>query len=315
MKITVLDALTLGDDLSLQPLQELGECTIYPSTAPDEVENRLADTEVAVLNKVKLHEANLKHAANLKLICVAATGYDNIDISYCRAHGIAVCNVEGYSSHSVAQLTVAAVLSLSTHLNEYRQFVTSGDYTKGGVANRLTPVYHELYGKTWGVVGFGGIGKEVGKIAEAFGCNLLVCKRTPVEGYRCVDIDTLCAQSDIITLHTPLNDSTRNLIDAWRLSLMKRDAILFNAARGAVTDEHAVSEAVQNGTIGGFGSDVYTVEPFDATHPFDAIKHLPNVLLTPHMAWGAYEARVRCLGEIVLNIKDFYAGGRKGRVD
>lgn len=315
MRISVLDAETLGADLSLRPLEELGECSIHGSTRPVEVEERIADCDVAVLNKIRLNESNLKNASNLKLICVAATGYDNIDISYCRDHGIAVCNVEGYSSHSVAQLTLAMVLSLSTHLDEYNGFVKSGAYSESGVANKLTPVYHELYGKTWGIVGFGNIGMEVGNVAKALGCKLLVCKRQPVDGFDCVDIDTLCRESDIITIHTPLNDSTRNLINKERIVLMKKDVILVNAARGAVTDERAVADAVKNGLIGAFGTDVYSQEPFDKSHPFYIIKDFPNVCLTPHMAWGAYESRRRCLNEIVSNIKEFFSGGTKGRVD
>lgn len=315
MKITVLDAGTLGADLSLEPLKETGECTIYETTSPEDVAERIADCNVVVLNKIKLNESNLSSAKNLKLICVAATGYDNIDVEYCREKGIAVCNVEGYSSHSVSQVTVATVLSLVNHLNEYTQFVRSGEYSESGVANRLTPVYHELNGMTWGIVGFGNIGKEVGNVAKALGCKLLVCKRTPIDGYECVDIDTLCRETDIITIHTPLNEGTRNLINKERLSMMKKDVVIVNAARGAVTDEAAIAEAVRSGSIGAFGTDVYSVEPLDKNHPLYNIKDLPNVILTPHMAWGAYESRKRCLDEIVSNIKDFYSGGTKGRVD
>ena len=315
MKITVLDAGTLGADLSLAPLKEIGECSVYETTSPEDVVERIADCDVVVINKIKLNESNLSSAKNLKLICVAATGYDNIDISYCRGKGIAVCNVEGYSSHSVSQVTVSMVLSLVNHLNEYNKFVRSGEYSESGVANRLVPVYHELNGMTWGSVGFGNIGKEVGAVAKALGCKLIVCKRTPVDGYECVDIDTLCRESDIITIHTPLNDSTRNLINKERLSLMKKDVVIVNAARGAVTDESAIADALISGSIGAFGTDVYSVEPFEKNHPLYNIKDLPNVILTPHMAWGAYESRKRCLDEIVSNIKDFYIGGTKGRVD
>ncbi len=315
MKIAVLDADTLGADLSLAPLEQIGECRVYGSTAPEAVAERIADCDVVIINKIKLNESNLCNAEKLRLICVAATGYDNIDISYCRNAGIAVCNVEGYSSHSVAQVTVSMVLSLANRLNEYNTFVKDGSYSESGTANKLTPVYHELYGKTWGILGFGNIGKEVGNIARALGCRLIVCKRKPLEGYRCVDIDTLCAEADIITIHTPLNDCTRNLINESRLSMMKKDVILVNAARGAVTDEAAVADAVEKGRIGAFGTDVYSVEPFDKEHPFYRIRNLPNVLLTPHMAWGAYEARNRCINEIILNIKDFFGGGTKGRID
>ncbi len=313
MKIVVLDAATLGADLDLQPLHELGECEVFQATEPRQVGERLQGCHVAVVNKIRLNEENLCHAEDLKLICVAATGYDNIDVAYCTAHGIAVCNVVGYSSHSVAQLTVSLVLSLANHLGEYSGFVTSGEYAKSGVANRLTPVYHELYGKTWGIVGYGNIGREVAGIAGALGCGVLYCRNTP-DG-QAVDIDTLCREADIITLHTPLTEQTGQLIDGKRLALMKPQVILVNAARGAVTDEAAVARAIQEGRIGGFGCDVYTAEPFSENHPFYDIMHLPNVLLTPHMAWGAYEARVRCLNEIKENISSFFAGGRKGRVN
>ncbi len=315
MKITVLDAATLGDDLSLEPLKAVGECEIFLSTPPEKVAERICDSEVVVINKVKLCGTNLADAKKLRLICIAATGYDNIDVAYCASHSIAVCNVVGYSSHSVAQVTASMVLALSVNLPSYDRFVKSGEYTESGIQNRLTPVYHELFGATWGVVGYGNIGKEVGNIAKALGCRLVVCKREPIDGVECVDIDTLCRISDIITVHTPLNDSTRHLINEKRLAMMKKNVILVNAARGAVTDEAAVAKALKEEKIGAFGSDVYSVEPMAKDHPFyDIIEH-PNLLLTPHMAWGAYEARVRCLDEIVLNIKDYYAGGTKGRVD
>lgn len=226
MKITVLDAGTLGEDLSLAPLEKIGECDIYKTTPAEMVAERICGCDIVILNKIKLNQTNLCYAKNLKLICVTATGFDNIDIEYCRANNIAVCNVADYSSNSVAQLTVATVLALSVHLLEYTDFVNSGKYTESGVANRLTPVYHELSGLTWGVVGLGNIGKKVAKIAEAFGCRVIACKNTPEEGYECVDIDTLCREADIVTIHTPLNDSTKELINAERIALMKKNVIL-----------------------------------------------------------------------------------------
>ena len=315
MKIVILDANTIGEDIFTTPIGLLGDCVVYQSTSPSEVEERLSDCDVVVLNKVKLGESNRKNARNLKLICLLATGYDNVDIAYCRANSIAVCNVEGYSTHSVSQITIAMVLSLCAHLGQYRDYVQDGSYTKSGVANRLVPVYHELYGKTWGIVGFGNIGRQVGKVAEAFGCKVIVNKRTPDDVYETVDIDTLCARADIITLHTPLNDATRHLINKERLSLMKKDAILVNTARGAVTDESAVAEAVLVGTIGAFGTDVYSEEPFDTQHPMNSIKDLPNVILTPQMAWGAYESRERCVSEVAKNITAFFDGQIRNRVD
>ena len=315
MKIVVLDAKTLGDDISLKVLEQFGSYTVYPSTASDEVASRIADCDVVVLNKIKLNETNLFDAKNLKLICVTATGYDNIDIEYCKGKGIAVCNVVGYSSHSVAQVTVSMALSLFTHLSEYNDFVKSGEYSESGIANKLTPVYHEIYGKKWGIIGYGNIGMEVGNIAKALGCEIIVNKRTPTSEVPCVDVDTICKESDIISIHTPLNKDTKNLIGKNQLDKMKKDVVLINAARGMVIDEEAVANAIAYGRIGAFGTDVYSKEPFDINHPFYSIKDLPNVLLTPHMAWGAKEARERCINEIVDNIKDFLSGGNRNRVD
>ncbi|MBE7064264.1 MAG: hydroxyacid dehydrogenase [Ruminococcaceae bacterium] len=314
IKITILDSATLGKDIDLTPLYDVGEVCKYEMTSPEVVSVRIAECDAVVLNKVKLDRTNLPFAKNLKVICVAATGYDNIDLEYCRENNIAVCNVAGYSSHSVAQLTAAMVLSLSVHLNEYTDYVNSGKYTAGGVQNHLSPTYHELCGKTWGIIGYGGIGKQVAKVAEAFGCRVLVNKRTPEYGVECVSIDELCRQSDVVTLHTPLNDETRSLIDKAKIALMKNSVILVNVARGAVVDEQAVADAVLNGKIGAFGCDVYSVEPFSENHPYNRIKCFPNVCLTPHMAWGAYEARNRCLSEVAKNIKSFFAGERRNRI-
>ncbi len=315
MRITVLDSATLGYDLDLAPLFEVGEVEIYENTAPCEIPERIAASEVLIVNKIKLGEAQLDGASALKLICVAATGYDNIDIAYCKKKGIAVCNVIGYSSNSVAQVTVATVLSLACHLQEHGGMVRSGRYTESGVANSLVPVYHELAGQTWGIVGYGNIGKQVARVAEAFGCRVLYSRLLSDGNKNCVSVEALCRESDIITIHTPLTPETRGLINKRVISMMKKNAIVVNAARGAVTDEAALAEAVQKGEIGALGSDVYATEPFPQEHPFYAIKDLPNVLFTPHMAWGAYEARVRCLDEMIMNIRAFYEGRIRCRVD
>ena len=315
MKIAVLDAATLGDDLDLSPLSEWGEVSVYPTTAVTEAEARVKDADVIVINKFRCNAESLRGALALRLICVAATGFDNIDLSYCRESGIAVCNVVGYSTHSVAQLTLAMVLSLSTKLKEYDSYAKSGAYTRSGAANAVSPVYHELNGKTWGVFGFGNIGKQVARVAEAMGCRVLVCKRKPAADYPCVSFEELCKESDILTLHSPLNDQTRGILNKEKLSLMKKDAILVNVARGAVVDEAAVAEAVKNGTIGAFGCDVYSAEPYPVGHPYESLADRDNVILTPHMAWGAYEARERCLAEICENIKVFFEGGTRNRVD
>lgn len=311
----ILDGATLGDDISFAALEARTALTVYPLTAPGEVAARIADAQVVIVNKIRLNETNLAGAAGLKLVCVAATGYDNIDVAYCRSREIAVCNVLGYSTDSVAQLTVAMVLELMLHLPEMSGYVRSGAYTASGVANRLTPAFHELAGRTWGIVGAGNIGRKVARIAEAFGCRVIVCRRRPDPDYPVVDIDTLCREADIISVHTPLTDETRGLISRARIAAMKRGVILVNVARGAVADEAALADAVRTGQIGGLGVDVYSAEPMPANHPLYAVRALPNVCLTPHMAWGAVEARQRCVDEIAENINAFWAGGVRCRVD
>lgn len=315
MKIAVLDAATLGSDLDLSPLSQFGEVRVFPASAPDRIAENLGDCEVAVINKLKMNAVTLADAKNLRLICVFATGFDNIDLNFCRARGIAVCNVVGYSTDSVAQLTVAMALSLATNLPAFNRHVESGAYSAGGVANCLTPVYHEIAGKTWGVAGHGNIGRAVARAARALGCSVIAYKRMPAPDVETVDLDTLCRRSDILSVHLPLNDGTRGLFGAAEFAKMKPNAIFINVARGAVTDEKALADAVAEGRLGGLGADVYSTEPFPETHPFFAIRQLPNVCLTPHMAWGAAEARERCLREICENIRSFLAGGSRCRVD
>ena len=315
MKITILDKIALGDDTPLEILSQYGEVTEFLTTSPDERVEHIADSEVIVLNKVKITEEVMASARCLKLICVFATGYDNIDIKAAKKYGIAVCNVPGYSTDSVVLFTVATVLSLVSHLNEYNKYVKSGKYSASSSANKITPVFHELRGQKWGIIGFGNIGKAVAKVAEALGAEILVNKRTAIDGYNCVDVDTLCKESDIITIHCPLNDQTREIINERRLALMKKSAVLVNEARGAVLNENDVANAILEKRISAFGCDVYSAEPFDTTHPYNKIKDLDNVILTPHAAWGAYEARERCIKTIASNIASFISGGTLNRVD
>ncbi len=315
MRIVFLDVKTLGDDITTKEFSEFGEVIRYDSTAPEEVALHIDGAEVAVINKVKLNAENLAHADALRLICISATGFDNVDLDYCRSRGIAVCNVVGYSTQCVAQVTVSMALSLLTHLPEYNRYVADGSYTARGVANCLTPVYHEIAGKTWGVVGFGNIGNQVGLVARALGCRVLVYKRTPVPDWECVDFERICRESDILSIHTPLNDGTRGLLDERHIAMLKPQALVINVARGAVTDETALANAVKKGRIGGIGIDVYSSEPMREDHPFWEIRAYPNVCLTPHMAWGGYETRMRLLHEMAENIRDFLHGGRRNRID
>ncbi len=315
MKIVILDKKTLGDDLDISGASKFGEVVVRDNTAPDEVETAISDADVIFVNKVKLFEDNLKAAKNLKLICEAATGFDNIDIEYCKSRGIGVCNVPGYSVYSVAQVTVSMVLSLVNRLNEYTRYTRDGSYSKGKSANILKPVYHELWGKKWGIVGYGAIGQRVGEIAKALGCEVFAFKRTPIDEVNCTDIDTLISECDIITVHIPLSDSTRGLINEERIAKMKRTAVFVNTARGAVVDEAALCTALKQGKIAAMGTDVYSSEPFREDSPFYEIKDFDNVCLTPHMAWGTIEARTRCFGVMLENLKAFLDGEIKNRVE
>lgn len=307
MRIVVLDAATLGDDLSLAPLDEVGDVTVWRTTAPEETAARVREADVVILNKIRLNESNLS-GSRVRLICVAATGYDNIDTAWCRAHGITVSNVVGYSTDSVAQLTVSMALYLANRLPEYTRAVRTGDYTRSGIANKLSPAFHEITGKTWGIAGYGNIGRKVASVARALGCKVIAYKRTPVPEIDCVDLPALCRESDIISVHLPLNDATRGLFSREMIALMKPDALFINVARGAVADEQALADALAGNRLGGLGIDVYTREPFPQDHPFYRLREDDRVCLTPHMAWGALEARERCLREMILNIRAFENG-------
>ena len=316
MKIVILDAKTLGDDIEFSAIERLGDLTVYKTTSELQLADRIKDAEVIIVNKVKLNKENLPLAPKLKLICVTATGFDNIDVNYCWRKQIGVCNIKGYSTDSVAQLTVAMALSLVTRLGAFDRYVKDGRYTESGVQNRLKPYFHEINGMTWGIIGFGNIGGEVARIARGLGCNVLVTPHKPQGKYDFfVSLDELLEKSDIISLHVPLTSETNNMINRERIAKMKDSAVLINVSRGAVCDEEALTDAVKDGKIGGLGIDVYSKEPLDTDSPYNRILNEKNVIFTPHMAWGAYESRVRCIDEVAKNIETFIMGGVRNRVD
>lgn len=315
INIAVLDASTLGSDIDFSVFERFGKVEVYLRTDERQIRFRIMDADVIIANKIKLNSKTLAGAKNLKLICVTATGYDNVDLSYCRMAGIAVCNVRGYSTESVAQITAAMALSLVNNIQRYDRYVKDYSYTQSGVENHLEPVFHEMSSLTWGIVGLGGIGERVANIAESFGCRVLAFKRRPDPLYECVPLEELCRRSDIISIHLPLTSQTRNIIDSEMIACMKSSAVVINVARGAVADEAALVNAMAEGRIAGLGIDVYSEEPLRATSPYIRLMDMPNVIFTPHMAWGAYEARVRCMDEIVKNIEAFLRGRRRNRVE
>jgi len=205
-------------------------------------------------------------------------------------------------------------MSLTMHLKEFDSYAKSGAYTKSGVQNYLKPTFGEFSSMTWGIVGLGNIGKRVAEVAKVLGAEVIAYKKNPVSEYKCVDIDTLCKKSDIISIHTPLNAETENLINKERIALMKKNAVVINAARGKVVDEAALTEAILENRLGGLGIDVYSVEPMQDNSPYKKLIDKDNVILTPHMAWGAYEARIRCMDEVKKNIEAFFNGENRNRI-
>ena len=315
LNIVMLDTATLGSDIEYSCFEQIGKVTAFDKTEPEKVSENIKNADVVIVNKIKLNRENLCDAKNLKLICVTATGYDNIDTAYCRDNNIGVCNVEGYSSESVAQVTMAMALSLLNNITLFDRFVKCGDYTKSGTQNRVEPVFHELSTLTWGVIGLGNIGKKTADMAKALGFSVLAHKRTFESGYNCVELSELLEKSDVISVHVPLTDSTRAMIGEKEITKMKRTAVLINVARGAVVDENALTNAILENRLGGLGIDVYDGEPLSQNSPYNKLTGLDNVILTPHMAWAAYESRMRCMSEIALNIKAFLNGERRNRVE
>lgn len=317
MNIVILERGSVGMDVSVDCFNELGNVTSYVNTKLEEIPERVKDADIIIANKSKLNENTLKDAKNVKLICEFATGYDNVDLEYCKSRGIGVCNVRNYSSEMVAQHTFAMALYLSEHMHFYDDFVKSGKYEAHTSFSYFGLPFNELAGRTWGIVGMGNIGKRVAKIAEAFGCKVIfysVTGKSTVTEYEKVDFDTLLKESDFVSLHCPLSDITRDLIDADALKKMKKTAILINVARGPVVNEQALYDALVNGEIAGAGLDVLSKEPIAKENPLGKIKDSDKLIITSHLAWASVEARTRCVQYNYDNIKAFLEGKELNRL-
>lgn len=318
MKIVVLERNSAGTDIDVS-FDDLGETTYYWNTVtPDEVRERIADAEVVVANKAPLNEETLKDAPHVKLICELATGYDNVDIAYCRQRGIGVANVVNYSTAMVAQHTFALALYLYEKLPYYDNYVKSGAYGAQQRFSNFDVPFGELDGKTWGIVGMGNIGRKVAEIAQAFGCRVIfysVTGKSTVTEYERVDFETLLKESDFLSLHCPLSDLTRNLIDLDALRKMKQTAILINVARGPVVNNRDLYQALTEGTIAAAGLDVLEKEPIAADNPLGTIQDSQKLFITPHLAWASVEARIRCVNEVHENIKAYTEGRARNVVN
>lgn len=307
MKITILDGHALNPgDLSWDCIKEFGTVTYYDRTEGEALTvERIGDSDIILLNKVPITEQVLAECPNLKLICVLATGYNVIDCRAAAARGIPVCNVPGYGTDAVAQFTFALLLELCHQVGLHSNSVHAGDWSACPDFCYWKTPQMELAGKTMGIIGYGAIGQAVANIARAFGMNILAYSRTHRPEHTYVDLDTLLANSDIVSLHCPLFPENTGMINSEAIAKMKDGAILLNTARGALIDEAAVAQALKTGKLRGMAADVVCSEPIPATSP---LLTAPNCILTPHMAWAPIESRQRILDATVESIRAFLNG-------
>lgn len=304
MKIVFLDASTLGN-VSFDPFRKLGDLVLYDTSTPEEARQRVKEADVLLINKVLVNKELIDAAPNLKLICIAATGVNNIDVDYAASKGIPVRNAVGYSTDSVVQTTFMHILSLVGGASYFDTAVKSGSYSRSGMFTDTKWNWWELAGKTIGIIGMGNIGSKVAKVAEAFGmkvCYYSTSGTGHCKDYPCLSLEDLLKVSDIVSIHAPLNARTENLIGSKELALMKPTAYLVNAGRGAIVKEAELAEALDAGVIAGAGIDVFVQEPVPETHPYLHLKHPERLILSPHIAWASIEARTRLVDMMADNI-------------
>lgn len=318
MKLVVLERNSVGTDVDVSRYEKFGEVAYYPNTVAENTAERVKDADIIIANKAPMNENTLKDAPNVKLICLFATGFDNVDLAYCKSRGIKVANVVNYSTSAVVQHTLLLALALEEKLVHYDNYVKSGEYGAQDRFSNFDRPFGEFDGKTWGIVGMGNIGRGVAKVAQALGCKVIFYsasgKSTCTE-YERVEFDELLAQSDILSLHCPLSDRTRGLINKEAFAKMKKSAVLVNVARGPVVDTQALYEALTQGQIAAAGLDVLEKEPISRDNPLNEIKDSTKLIITPHMAWASTEARERLVDEVVKNIQAFLDGEERNVVN
>ncbi|WKN43862.1 D-2-hydroxyacid dehydrogenase [Tunicatimonas pelagia] len=308
-RIVFLDADTVGDVPNLDCFSELGTYTVYPHTQPEEVGERIANQEVVITNKVKIGSEIIRDASSLRLICVAATGMNNVDLSAARQQNIVVENVENYSTHSVAQVTIGVLLQLLHRHDYYNNFVYSGSYSQQPLFTHLGHSFWQLKGRQVGIIGLGNIGKQVAKIAEAMGARIVYFSTSGKNNdaaYSQLSLEELLQTSDVVSVHAPLNENTRNLLDYAQLSKMPAHSILLNTGRGGIVNEADLAQAIDEEVIAGAAIDVYQEEPFPLSHPYLQVKNKERLLLTPHVSWASMEARTLLIDRVYQNIRAFF---------
>ncbi len=318
MKLVILERNSVGTDVDVSCFEKFGEVTCYPNTVAANTSERVKDADIILANKAPLNESTLKDAPNVKLICLLATGFDNVDLAYCKSRGIKVTNVVNYCTSTVAQHTLLLALALSEKIAFYDDYVKSGAYSAQDRFSNFDRTFYDLEGKTWGIIGMGTIGRRVAGLAQAFGCRVIFYSasgKSTCTDYERVEFDTLLQESDILSLHCPLSDRTRGLINKDALSKMKETAILVNVARGPVVDTRALCDALVTDRIAGAGLDVLEQEPMAKDNPLARIKDSSKLIITPHMAWASLESRTRLVDEVVKNIEAFLAGENRNVVN
>ena len=311
MKIVFLDAQTVGTDVDLSGFEALGEVVRYEYSTPEQVPERIGDAEVIIVNKVPVNEQTIGEADHLKLVCVTATGTNNLDKEYLDQRGIKWHNVAGYSTETVAQHTFALLFYLMEKLRYYDDYVKSGDYAQSPIFTHFDEAFTELSGKTWGIIGLGAIGRRVAHIAQAFGARVVYYSASgskPQDGYEQVDFDTLLATSDIVSVHAPLNDYTQNLMNREAFGKMKPTCIFLNLGRGPIVVEQDLYEALRDGEIAAAGLDVLCEEPIAADHPLLQITDSRKLIITPHIAWASVEARQRLMQIVLGQVREYVNG-------
>lgn len=318
MKLVILERNSVGTDVNVSCFEKFGEVTCYPNTVAANTSERVKDADIILANKAPLNESTLKDAPNVKLICLLATGFDNVDLAYCKSRSIKVTNVVNYCTSTVAQHTLLLALALSEKIAFYDDYVKSGAYSAQDRFSNFDRTFYDLEGKTWGIIGMGTIGRRVAGLAQAFGCRVIFYSasgKSTCTDYKRVEFDTLLQESDILSLHCPLSDRTRGLINKDALSKMKETAILVNVARGPVVDTQALYDALVTDQIAGAGLDVLEQEPMAKDNPLARIKDSSKLIITPHMAWASLESRTRLVDEVVKNIEAFLAGENRNVVN
>lgn len=317
MKIVFMETDTLGNDVDLSCFEQFGEVIKYSSSNPEENTERIKDADVIIVNKVPMNEKTLAKAEKVKLICITATGTNIVDFNYTNNRNIAVANVKGYSTQSVIQHTFALFFYVYEKLRYYDEFVKSGKYIGFDIFSHFTMKFHELAGKTWGIIGLGEIGRGVAEVAKAFGCKVIYYStsgKNSNPSYKQVDLDTLLKESDVLSIHAPLNNSTRDLIGEAELKKMKKSAVLLNLGRGPIVNEHALAKALKEDWIAAAGLDVLSAEPMSPSNPLIEIQDSAKLIITPHIAWATVEARQRVVQEVYKNMEAFLQGEERNIV-